>query len=54
MDTTSHKGMYTQEANEEARAITKSKKNYVDPAGKATKKVEKELIQTFYNFTKKY
>ena len=53
-DMVTHKGIYTQEANEELTNLENSISYYVDPAGSATRIVEKELIQTVFNFSRRY
>ena len=53
-DMVTHKGIYTQEANEELTKLENSISYYVDPAGNSTRIVEKELIQTVFNFSRRY
>ena len=53
-DMVTHKGIFTQEANEELDNLEHSISHYVDPAGESTRIVEKELIQTVFNFSRRY
>ena len=46
------KGLFSQEANEEAYKRMISKANILDTNGNTVRSTEKEAIQTLYEFTK--
>lgn len=53
-DMVSTKALFSVEATEELARLAKTPLNFLDPSGSATRVVEKELIQSFFNFTKRY
>ena len=54
-DMVSNKGVFSQEANEELDDIINNKIHYyVDPSGGPSRILGKELVQTLFNFTRRY